>query len=155
MVYCVAPNCKNGSETGRGMFTFPKKSANPKLNLLWRKNMGRAASDSPFKLWENTATSRLCDEHFEEHCFIPPSPRFARSIGFRPGKFQLVSGAVPTIFNKSKSGEAVQPKQPRGAYEKRQRQEVCMHFFSSNCIRSILCLNICSMCSKPSHCDDL
>ena len=105
MVYCVVPNCKNGSETGRGMFTFPKKSANPKLNLLWRKNMGRAASDSPFKLWENTATSRLCDEHFEEHCFIPPSPRFARSIGFRPGKFQLVSGAVPTIFNKRQSNQ--------------------------------------------------
>ena len=131
---CVAPNCNNGSGAGRGMFTFPKKTgvrAYPKLNLLWRKNMRRAKSGAPFELWDNSETARLCDEHFEEHCFVPPSPRLARSIGHHPGKLQLVPGAVPTIFNRSRPGETVKPKPPRVAYEKRQRQrllEVFMQF---------------------------
>ena len=87
MPRCVAPGCRNTDAAHLGMFTFPKDSC---LNLKWRTNMRRAVSvKEPWKLWTNSSSSRLCGAHFTDECFVPPSPAFARSIGFVPKSYNL------------------------------------------------------------------
>ena len=70
-------------------------------------------------LWKSTKYSRLCQEHFTEDCFVI-SPRLAADLGFKPGKFQLKKNAVPTIFRTT----ILKEQKVRGAFGKRQRQEV-------------------------------
>ena len=108
-----------------GMFTFPKDSY---VNLKWRTNMRRAKSNkAPWKLWTNSESSRLCGTHFEDDCFIPPSPNLAKSIGFEAKSYNLKKGAIPTIFERPPPAQ-VSSKQtttkPRTAFEKRRRKEV-------------------------------
>ena len=125
MPRCVAPGCRNTDAAHLGMFSFPKDSV---LNLKWRTNMRRAKSvKEPWKLWSGATSSRLCGAHFEDECFVPPSPNFAKSIGFTPKSFNLKKGAIPTLFEKPTT-PAREPKtttsKPRGAFEKRRRKEV-------------------------------
>ena len=123
MPRCVAPGCRNTDAAHLGMFTFPKDSC---LNLKWRTNMRRAVSvKEPWKLWTNSSSSRLCGAHFTDECFVPPSPAFARSIGFVPKSYNLKKDAIPTIFEKPSTPNREKPSaKPRGAFEKRRRKEV-------------------------------
>ena len=77
------------------MFTFPE---DPEMNKTWRINMGRASqSGVSFKLLENSKYSRLCDQYFEDECFVISS-RLAESIGFKPGRLYLKPDVIPTRF---------------------------------------------------------
>ena len=109
-----------------GIFTFPKDSY---VNLKWRTNMRHAKSNkAPWKLWTNSESSPLCGTHFEDDCFIPPSPNLAKSIGFVAKSYNLKKGAIPTIFERPPTPAQVSSKQtttkPRTAFEKRRRKEV-------------------------------
>ena len=53
-----------------------------------------------FKLWENLKYSCLCDQHFEDKCFVI-SPRLAESTGFKTGHLQLKSDGIPSLFQMS------------------------------------------------------
>ena len=68
------------------------------------ENMRHAKSNkAPWKLWTNSESSRLCGAHFEDDCFIPPSPNLAKSIGFVARSYNLKKGAIPTFLGGSAS----------------------------------------------------
>uniref|UniRef100_H2Z4S2 THAP-type domain-containing protein n=1 Tax=Ciona savignyi TaxID=51511 RepID=H2Z4S2_CIOSA len=78
---CSAPNCKNRTEKGFKMYRFPTDST---LKRIWLRNCRRAN-------WMPTTSSRLCQVHFDNSQF---KTRRTNSLK------KLISGAIPTIFNK-------------------------------------------------------
>ena len=112
---CAAPGCSNLQRPGLSLYSFPKDK---ELNKKWRVNMGRVRSAADPRLWESNKHSRLCEEHFTKDSF-KISRTLSSEIGFVPGKFLLKEDAIPTIFKHKPTVTT-----PRGAYEKRQKQEV-------------------------------
>ena len=94
-----------------------------------------AYDKAPWKLWINSESSRLCGAHFEDDCFIPPSPNLAKSTGFVAKSYNLKKGAIPTIFERPPTPAQMSSKQtttkPRTAFEKRRRKEVWTDPFSN------------------------
>lgn len=133
MVQCVAINCSNRPETRKGLsfFSFPRDT---KRRHIWVRKLRRQNyKPKPF--------DRLCSDHFEEE-HLKYKPSLMRSIGFTPGKQELLPGAVPTIFTyKRKAGKEdvvteLQPKN-RGAYLKRERARVLQVCFENHNINGI------------------
>ena len=122
MVYCAAVNCNNGSrknhntpQTKVAFFNFPKKQA---VRKIWIAKVRR-------KHWTPSNSSKLCSNHFEESQFVQ-NLTVLRYIGWSVKKLELVSDAVPTIFNymEESKRKASEPPRARNAFAKRRRQEV-------------------------------
>ena len=119
--FCEVENgmccCKTARTVGISFFSFPKERH---LRKAWIDKVKR-------RDWLPSAYSRLCAAHFEPGCF-EKDPTVYRSLGWDVGRQRLKPGAVPTIFDYSKSGDggATNKREPipRGAFRKRRRMEV-------------------------------
>ncbi|XP_067136986.1 THAP domain-containing protein 1-like [Centruroides vittatus] len=80
MVWCSAPNCKNSTEKGVRLFRFPTDKAR---KAEWRQYCRR-------EKWKPTASSRLCEIHFEESQF---------ELKRADGRKLLKWNAIPTLFD--------------------------------------------------------
>ena len=130
---CAAPGCSNLQRPGFSLHAFPKDK---ERNKKWRVNMGRVKSRQDPRLWESSKHSRLCQDHFTKDCYIV-SREQSSELGFVPGKFILKDDAIPTLFKHSKPTATI-----RGAYKKRQKQEVDSFYADFNRFGNLISNNM-------------
>ena len=104
MPQCAALNCNNGP--GKALYSFPRDKH---LRKTWEVALRR-------KNFNATSGHRVCEDHFEEHCFSKNREE-ARRAGFK--KVSILPGSVPTVFSFTKKR-----KRSSLALAKRQNLEV-------------------------------
>lgn len=88
---CVVGGCSNMPKDGVSFHSFPKDDD---LRRVWVK-----AVESTRKFWKGPSKHTvICSDHFEDDCF-EQTYKIKMSLGI-PAKRTLVTGAVPTIFQR-------------------------------------------------------
>ncbi|KAH8019128.1 hypothetical protein HPB51_016766 [Rhipicephalus microplus] len=84
MPCCCAFGCRNRTEDGKKLFCIPRGKQNLTRRKVWLHRIGR-------KVFEPSATARLCEDHFTEDQFEP-------IILKNTGEKKLRKFATPSIF---------------------------------------------------------
>lgn len=163
MVYCVVAGCYSRTEATKSRPRFDGSfhclPSDPNIRRQWIMRINRQDAEwtkflSKEKCGDKTPRKLVCSRHFEESDYCI-SQTMAQQLGFKPGKFNLKSDAVPSINMGKSAGNSTDPeagpapKKIRMAAVKRDNMRVsntCTGmaniYFFNHCYRYNL-LNLC------------